>query len=104
MRQCVGCVAPMQTRDLCVAFFVGVGGAVVLKKGEIGVGSGVDADLGNVLRVASAFDWGSCWNDRSGADEEGNRVDGCVDCDGLAAFYALVGPVVVPVCACGQVD
>ena len=42
--------------------------------------------------------------DGPGAHKQRNGVDGRGDGDGLAALHALVGPVVVPVGARGQVD
>src|SRR5215471_4131523 len=93
MRQLMHCIVPMQASDLRIAFFVRISVAIILKECEIGIGTGIDMNLRNLLRLACVLDVRTSGNDRTRADKERNGIDGRVDGDRLATVYPLIRPV-----------
>jgi hypothetical protein len=70
MVQPVRGIVPVQLSDAAVSVLVRVGHAVILIERELGIGSGIDAHLRDLLHLAGALD--------RGAQETGStRTQGC---------------------------
>ena len=104
MGQLLFILVPVEPGDGSGAFLVGIGFAVVREEREAGIRAWIDLHFGDGLRLMRALHRRSQRNDRAGPHKQRQRIDGRLHRDGLAAFDALLGPVVVPVGPGRQVD
>lgn len=94
----------MQTRDVALSFFVGVGLAVVLIEREVSVRSDICPKLHYLLRLVRVLDRLAEGKNGTGTDKERQPLDWRVHPDCLSAANTLVRPIVVPISTCGKVN
>src|ERR1700726_3276345 len=96
-RKLSGRVRPVKVRPVGLSIFIEVSGAVVVVEVEVPIRTWINAQTGDLLNPIGALYRLSERQDGASANEEWNDVDGCIDCNRLAAMDAFVCPKVVPI-------
>src|ERR1700731_5163930 len=97
-------VRPVKVRRVELSIFIEVRGAVVVVEVEVPIRTWINAQTGDFLNPIGALYWLSERQDGASTNEEWNDVDGCIDCNRLAAMDAFVCPKVVPIGAGWHID
>src|SRR5580704_5399548 len=97
-------VRPVKMRQVGLAIFIEIRGAVVVVEVEVPIRTWINAQTCDFLNPIGTLYWLSERQDGASTNEERNDVYRCIDCNRPAAMDAFVCPKVVPVGACGHID
>jgi hypothetical protein len=94
----------VQMRNATVALFVRICFPVVRVEREVAIRSWIDPHLGDRLNLIRTLDRFPQEQNRTGAYKQRQRINRTGSMDSLTTVEPLVGPVVIPIGACRQIN